>query len=112
MTDLVVLPLYPQFSISTSGSSLRLLQQMFEADPELDGLRHCVIASWRAPTCRRALLANAQSFLERLICNRLGLRGSACGSPVDPKGIWETVRVCVHGSGGLHQGVRSWRRPR
>jgi protoheme ferro-lyase len=48
VTDLVVLPLYPQFSISTSGSSLRLLQQMFEADPELDGLRHCVIASWRA----------------------------------------------------------------
>ena len=41
-----MLPLYPQFSISTSGSSLRLLQQMFEADPELDGLRHCVIASW------------------------------------------------------------------
>ena len=48
MTDLVVLPLYPQFSISTSGSSLRLLQQMFEADAELDGLRHCVIASWHA----------------------------------------------------------------
>ena len=46
VTDLVVLPLYPQFSISTSGSSLRLLQQMFEADAELDGLRHCVIASW------------------------------------------------------------------
>ena len=49
VTDLVVLPLYPQFSISTSGSSLRLLQQMFEADPELDGLRHSVIASWCAP---------------------------------------------------------------
>ena len=51
MTDLVVLPLYPQFSISTSGSSLRLLQQMFEADAELDGLRHCVIASWYADVC-------------------------------------------------------------
>ena len=51
VTDLVVLPLYPQFSISTSGSSLRLLQQMFEADAELDGLRHCVIASWCAAVC-------------------------------------------------------------
>ena len=29
ITKLVVLPLYPQFSISTSGSSLRLLEQIF-----------------------------------------------------------------------------------
>jgi len=28
ITRLVVLPLYPQFSISTSGSSLRLLEQV------------------------------------------------------------------------------------
>jgi protoheme ferro-lyase len=32
---LVVLPLYPQFSISTSGSSLRVLEQEFYADQEL-----------------------------------------------------------------------------
>lgn len=29
ITRLVVLPLYPQFSISTSGSSLRLLESIF-----------------------------------------------------------------------------------
>ena len=63
MTDLVVLPLYPQFSISTSGSSLRLLQQMFEADADLDGLRHCVIASWCAASLR-GLEADKNSLLE------------------------------------------------
>ena len=46
MTHLVVIPLYPQFSISTSGSSLRLLEAMFERDPALSGLKHSVIASW------------------------------------------------------------------
>ena len=29
ITKLVVLPLYPQFSISTSGSSLRILEEIF-----------------------------------------------------------------------------------
>ena len=42
----MVIPLYPQFSISTSGSSLRLLEAMFERDPALSGLKHSVIASW------------------------------------------------------------------
>lgn len=46
MTKLVVLPLYPQFSISTSGSSLRLLERLFKEDPALRGLRHTVIPSW------------------------------------------------------------------
>ncbi|CAL8471095.1 g10637 [Coccomyxa elongata] len=46
MTHLIVIPLYPQFSISTSGSSLRLLEKMFESDPALSGLKHSVIASW------------------------------------------------------------------
>lgn len=45
---LVVLPLYPQFSISTSGSSLRLLEGMFKSDPALAGLEHTVIPSWYA----------------------------------------------------------------
>lgn len=43
---LVVLPLYPQFSISTSGSSLRLLEEAFRADPYLSKLPHTVIPSW------------------------------------------------------------------
>lgn len=46
ITTLVVLPLYPQFSISTSGSSLRLLQHLFESDPILAGMKHTVIPSW------------------------------------------------------------------
>ncbi len=43
---LVVLPLYPQFSISTSGSSLRLLEALFKADPQLSAMPHTVIPSW------------------------------------------------------------------
>ena len=43
---LVVLPLYPQFSISTSGSSLRLLEALFKADPQLAAMPHTVIPSW------------------------------------------------------------------
>lgn len=46
VTKLVVLPLYPQFSISTSGSSLRLLEEIFKTDPGLAGLEHTVIPSW------------------------------------------------------------------
>jgi protoporphyrin/coproporphyrin ferrochelatase len=46
ITRLVILPLYPQFSISTSGSSLRLLEQMFKSDSQLQGLKHTVIPSW------------------------------------------------------------------
>lgn len=47
VTQLIVLPLYPQFSISTSGSSLRLLEQMFQDDVYLrDEMQHTVIPSW------------------------------------------------------------------
>lgn len=46
MTHLIVIPLYPQFSISTSGSSLRLLEDIFESDPAFNDLKHSVIASW------------------------------------------------------------------
>ena len=35
VTRLVVLPLYPQFSISTSASSLRLFEDMLQHDSEL-----------------------------------------------------------------------------
>ncbi|KAK4490621.1 hypothetical protein RD792_001309 [Penstemon davidsonii] len=43
---LVVLPLYPQFSISTSGSSLRLLESIFREDEYLVNMQHTVIPSW------------------------------------------------------------------
>ncbi|XP_058006068.1 ferrochelatase-2, chloroplastic isoform X3 [Hevea brasiliensis] len=46
ITKLVVLPLYPQFSISTSGSSLRLLESIFREDQYLVNMQHTVIPSW------------------------------------------------------------------
>jgi len=44
--QLVILPLYPQFSISTSGSSFRLLERIWQEDPELDQIDYTVIPSW------------------------------------------------------------------
>lgn len=46
ITQLVVLPLYPQFSVSTSGSSLRLLEALLKQDASLRQVRHVVIPSW------------------------------------------------------------------
>ncbi|AFY82074.1 ferrochelatase [Oscillatoria acuminata] len=44
--QLVILPLYPQFSISTSGSSFRLLEQIWTDNPSLAPQEHTVIPSW------------------------------------------------------------------
>ncbi|KAJ1423453.1 Ferrochelatase, active site [Sesbania bispinosa] len=46
ITRLVVLPLYPQFSISTTGSSIRVLQHMFREDAYLSRLPVSIINSW------------------------------------------------------------------
>ncbi|KAL2923836.1 Ferrochelatase-1 chloroplastic [Bienertia sinuspersici] len=46
VTKLVVLPLYPQFSISTTGSSLRVLQDIFRKDAYLSRLPCAIIRSW------------------------------------------------------------------
>ncbi|MEO0539578.1 MAG: ferrochelatase [Cyanobacteria bacterium P01_A01_bin.105] len=46
--NLVILPLYPQFSISTSGSSFRLLEQLWLEDPSLNQINYTVIPSWYA----------------------------------------------------------------
>jgi ferrochelatase len=43
---LVILPLYPQFSISTSGSSFRLLEKLWNEDQEFQAIEHAVIESW------------------------------------------------------------------
>jgi ferrochelatase len=43
---LVILPLYPQFSISTSGSSFRLLEKLWQEDPKLQKIEYTVIPSW------------------------------------------------------------------
>ncbi|KAG4136254.1 hypothetical protein ERO13_D08G269600v2 [Gossypium hirsutum] len=46
ITKLVVLPLYPQFSISTTGSSIRVLERIFKEDAYLSRLPVSVILSW------------------------------------------------------------------
>ena len=46
LRKLVILPLYPQFSISTSGSSFRVLEEMWEADPMLRQIEYTLIPSW------------------------------------------------------------------
>ncbi|MGA7936263.1 MAG: ferrochelatase [Kovacikia sp.] len=43
---LVILPLYPHFSISTSGSSFRLLEKIWNDDPALQKVDYTVIPSW------------------------------------------------------------------
>jgi ferrochelatase len=44
--QLAVLPLYPQFSISTSGSSFRLLEKLWHEDATLDKIDYTLIPSW------------------------------------------------------------------
>ena len=46
MDEVVVLPLYPHFSISTSGSSFRELQRLRQADPAFEKLPIRCIRSW------------------------------------------------------------------
>ena len=43
---LVILPLYPQFSISTSGSSFRLLEQLWAQDAALQKIDYTIVPSW------------------------------------------------------------------
>ncbi|KAL5558758.1 hypothetical protein UlMin_034969 [Ulmus minor] len=46
ITRLVVLPLYPQYSISTTGSSIRVLHSLFSKDAYLSRLPVAIIKSW------------------------------------------------------------------
>ncbi|MEW5313418.1 MAG: hypothetical protein WDW38_004989 [Sanguina aurantia] len=60
---LVILPLYPQFSISTSGSSLRLLETILKEDSALSQMQHTVIPSWyqrKGYVCAMADLINIE----------------------------------------------------
>ncbi len=44
--QLVVLPLYPQYSITTTGSSFKLLDELWAADPALQAIERLAIATW------------------------------------------------------------------
>lgn len=61
---LVILPLYPQFSISTSGSSFRLLQRLWVEDPKLEQIEYTVIPSWYKQP--RYLQSTAQLIAQEL----------------------------------------------
>jgi len=74
---LVVLPLYPQFSISTSGSSLRLLEREYYQDEQLRLLKNVVIPAWY----------NRQGYVHsmaRLIASRIDMlpEGERAGAHV------------------------------
>jgi protoporphyrin/coproporphyrin ferrochelatase len=44
--QLVILPLYPQFSISTSGSSFRLIEKIWNENPSLKPPQYTAIPDW------------------------------------------------------------------
>ncbi|MBC6419266.1 MAG: ferrochelatase [Prochloron sp. SP5CPC1] len=46
ISRLVILPLYPQFSISTSGSSFRTLEEMWASDSSLQQIDYTLVPSW------------------------------------------------------------------
>lgn len=46
ITDLAVIPLYPQYSISTTGSSLKLLDKLWQSSPKLQKIQRYLIKSW------------------------------------------------------------------
>eukprot|EP00262_Sarcandra_glabra_P014500 TRINITY_DN4260_c0_g1_i4.p1 TRINITY_DN4260_c0_g1~~TRINITY_DN4260_c0_g1_i4.p1 ORF type:complete len:355 (-),score=45.16 TRINITY_DN4260_c0_g1_i4:52-1116(-) len=62
VTKLVVLPLYPQFSISTSGSSIRLLQSILREDSYLARLPVSIIESWYQ---RQGYIKSMSSLIEK-----------------------------------------------
>ncbi|XP_057851922.2 ferrochelatase-2, chloroplastic isoform X1 [Cryptomeria japonica] len=84
VTKLVVLPLYPQYSISTSGSSIRLLQSLFREDDYLIRLQHVIIASWYEREGYIQVMANLiEKELQSFVCaEKVMIFFSAHGVPV------------------------------
>ncbi len=89
VTRLVIVPLYPQYSISTSGSSLKLLEDIFRRKPALwgpDKMQHTVVPSWyQRPGYVRAMsrlvLRELRSFSEEEMKEGLHVLFSAHGVP-------------------------------
>jgi ferrochelatase len=94
ISNLVILPLYPQFSISTSGSSLRLLEQLFKSDPVLRNLKHTVIPSWyQRPGYVGAMVDLIEAELDKFdapteVSGVVGWVGVVCGGL---KPCWRSV---------------------
>ncbi|MEM6447103.1 MAG: ferrochelatase [Cyanobacteria bacterium P01_D01_bin.123] len=63
----VVLPLYPQYSITTSGSSFKLLDELWQADPQLAKIERITISSWYdQPDYINSMAATIATELDRL----------------------------------------------
>ncbi|XP_026416227.1 ferrochelatase-2, chloroplastic-like [Papaver somniferum] len=62
ITRLVLLPLYPQYSIFTSGSSIRVVQDMFSKDSYLSRLPVSIIKSWYQ---RRGYIESMANLIEQ-----------------------------------------------
>jgi ferrochelatase len=63
ITQLIILPLYPQFSISTTGSSLNRINEIFDKNG-VKALRQSVICSWQDdPNYINSLAAMVQEEL-------------------------------------------------
>ncbi|GFZ08555.1 ferrochelatase 1 [Actinidia rufa] len=74
ITKLVVLPLYPQFSISTTGSSIRVLQNICREDAYLSRLPISIIQSWYQ---REGYIRSMADLIEKELQSfSLGLRRS------------------------------------
>lgn len=64
---LVILPLYPHFSVSTSGSSFRLLERLWQEDPALNQIDYTVVPSWHdRPGYINAMAQLIQQELDQL----------------------------------------------
>ncbi len=81
INQVVVLPLYPQFSISTSGSSFRELRRLREADKEFQKLPIRCIRSWFN---NQGYISSMAKLIEEEILQ--------CGSP-------ESVHICFTAHG-------------
>ena len=65
--QIVILPLYPQFSISTSGSSFRVLEKLWANDPVLQAIPYTVVPSWYdAPGYVKAMSTLIERTLEQV----------------------------------------------
>lgn len=97
-TPQVILPLYPQFSISTSGSSLRLIEALFKGDPAFANLQHTVIPSWyQRPGYVRAMADLIERELD-LFPDPQEVRGREAGEGLARRGmvggcVWRLMAV-------------------
>lgn len=87
INSLVIVPLYPQYSISTSGSSLRVLQEIFHKDRRWsERMAHTVVPAWYyrkgyVNTMARLVVAQAEEYSAEEMQQGLHVLFSAHGVP-------------------------------